>query len=124
MLTSKDKSIIKLYTRNGSHERYPEEPMFYFKGRHAFDLHSKLVSLIDSWVNSFSEAQKKSCSLLATVQTTITDAYPQGRIKRIRLYFFSQPGETWSLPSGVAFSSAKGKKWFKLLSAEPNNLLV
>jgi len=128
-LTARDREIIASHTINGPEERYPEQPIYAFKGRHAFDLHSRLVRLVDEWDGLFTEAQKENCALLATIQTTISkatmkhSALPAERInplRRIKLYFYSKEQ---MVPSGTSFSSTQGKQWLALLEAEPGNLL-
>jgi hypothetical protein len=44
-LTARYSEIIDSHTKEGPDERYPEQPIYAFKGRHAFDLHSRLVRL-------------------------------------------------------------------------------
>jgi len=125
-LTPRDREVIALHTRNGANERYPEQPAYAFKGRHAFDLHSKLVRLVDEWDSLFTEAQKENCALLVTIQTTIskatmnTGARPRNPVRCIKLYFYSKEQ---MVPSGTSYSSAQGKQWLALLDAEPGNLL-
>jgi hypothetical protein len=125
-LTPRDREVIALHTRGGPEERYPEKPAYAFKGRHAFDLHSKLVRLVDEWDSLFTEAQKENCALLVTIQTTIskatmnTGARPKNPVRCIKLYFYSKEQ---MVPSGTSYSSAQGKQWLALLDAEPGNLL-
>ena len=126
-LTHRDREIIASRTKDGPEERYPEHPIYVFKGRHAFDLHSKLVHLIDEWDGLFTEAQKEFCGLLVTIQTTVSKAVlknpaltPVNPRRKLLLYFFSKEH---MVPSGTSYSSAQGKKWLKLLEEEPGNLL-
>jgi len=129
-LTDRDREIIASHTRESPGERYPEQPIYAFKGRHAFDLHSRLVRLVDEWDGMFTEAQKENCALLVTIQTTISKATmkhsalpPERRIhpvRRIKLYFYSKEH---MVPSGTSYSSAQGKEWLNLLNEEPGNLL-
>jgi hypothetical protein len=127
VLTARDHEIIASHTKDGPEERYPEIPRYAFKGRHAFDLHSKLVSLIDEWDGLFTEAQKENCALLATIQTTVSKATlknptvaPVNPRRKIHLYFYSKEQ---MVPSGTSYSTAQGKQWLELLDAEPGNLL-
>jgi hypothetical protein len=127
VLTERDRKIIASHTREGPEERYPEVPIYAFKGRHAFDLHSKLVRLIDEWEGLFTEAQKHNCALLVTIQTTVSKATlknptvaPINPVRKIHLYFYSKEQ---MVPSGTSYSSAQGKEWLKLLDEEPGNLL-
>lgn len=126
-LTARDREIIASHTIEGPGERYPEAPVYAFKGRHAFDLHSRLVRLIDEWDGLFTEAQKENCALLVTIQTTVSKATlknpilaPVNPVRRIHLYFYSKEQ---MVPSGTSYSSAQGKQWLALLEAEPGNLL-
>lgn len=126
-LTARDREIIASHTIEGPGERYPEAPVYAFKGRHAFDLHSRLVRLIDEWDGLFTEAQKENCALLVTIQTTASKATlknpmlaPVNPVRRIHLYFYSKEQ---MVPSGTSYSSAQGKQWLVLLEAEPGNLL-
>jgi len=118
-LTARDHEIIASHTKAGPDERYPEQPIYAFKGRHAFDLHSRLVHLIDEWDGLFTEAQKENCALLVTIQT-ISKKHAVIPKRKIHLYFYSKEQ---MVPSGTSFSSAQGKHWVALLDAEPNNLL-
>ena len=126
VLTERDREVIASHTRGGPDERYPEQPTYAFKGRHAFDLHSKLVRLVDEWEALFTEAQKENCALLVTIQTTVskatmnTNAPQVNPLRKIKLYFYSKEQ---MVPSGTAYSSAQGKLWLSLLDAEPGNLL-
>jgi len=128
VLTEMDRQVIASHTRGGPDERYPEEPAYAFKGRHAFDLHSKLVQLVDEWDSLFTEAQKDNCALLVTIQTTISKATlknptgvrPRNPVRCIKLYFYSKEQ---MVPSGTSYSSAQGKEWLAFLDAEPENLL-
>lgn len=45
-LTARYSEIIDSHTKEGPDQRYPQ-PIYAFKGRHAFDIHSRLVRLID-----------------------------------------------------------------------------
>lgn len=126
-LTDRDRQIIASHTVQGPNERYPEQPIYAFKGRHAFDLHSKLVHLVDEWEGLFTEAQKEFCALLVTLQTTVSKAVlknpalaPVNPRRKILLYFYSKEQ---MVPSGTSYSSAQGKEWLKLLEEEPENLL-
>ena len=127
LLTPRDREIIASHTKVGPEERYSEIPTHVFKGRHAFDLHSRLVRLIDEWDGLFTEAQKENCALLATLQTTVSkavmknpDLAPVIPRRKIHLYFYSKEQ---MVPSGTSYSSAQGKVWLELLNAEPGNLL-
>jgi hypothetical protein len=42
-----ERKLLESHRRDRPDERYPEQPIYAFKGRHAFDLHSRLVRLID-----------------------------------------------------------------------------
>jgi len=126
-LTARDREIIASHTKDGPEERYPEIPRYAFKGRHAFDLHSRLVRLVDEWDGLFTEAQKEFCALLVTIQTTVSKATlknpnvePVIPRRKIHLYFYSKEQ---MVPSGTSYSSAQGQKWLELLDAEPGNLL-
>ena len=127
-LTARDREIIASHTIEGPGERYPEQPVYAFKGRNAFDLHSRLVRLIDEWDGLFTEAQKEYCALLVTIQTTVSKAAmkhtalltERRNCVRIKLYFYSKEQ---MVPSGTSYSSAQGKQWLTLLEAEPGNLL-
>jgi len=124
VLTERDHQVIASHTRGGPDERYPEEPAYAFKGRHAFDLHSKLVRLIDEWDSLFTEAQKDNCALLVTIQSiskaTSGATRPRNPVRCIKLYFYSKEQ---MVPSGTSYSSAQGKEWLAFLDAEPGNLL-
>ena len=127
ILTARDREIIASHTKVGPEERYPEVPTHAFKGRHAFDLHSRLVHLVDEWDGLFTEAQKENCALLVTLQTTVSkavmknpDLAPVIPRRRILLYFYSKEQ---MVPSGTSYSTAQGKQWLELLNAEPGNLL-
>ncbi len=111
----------------GPEERYPEHPEWMFKGRRAFDLHSRLVHLIDEWDGLFTEAEKGECALLVTIQRTVSkatlknpDLAPANPVRRIKLYFYSKEQ---MVPSGTSYSSKQGLEWRNLLDAEPNNLI-
>ena len=126
-LSIRDREIIASHTREGPEERYSEHPVYAFKGRHTFDLHSKLVRLVDDWESRFTEAQKDNCALLVTIQTIISKATlknptlaPVNPRRKIHLYFYSKEQ---MVPSGTSYSSAQGKEWMALLDQEPNNLL-
>lgn len=126
-LTDRDRQIIASHTVQGPNERYPEQPIYAFKGRHAFDLHSRLVRLVDEWEGLFTEAQKEFCALLVTLQTTVSKAtlknpelQPRNSVRRIKLYFYSKEQ---MVPSGTSYSSAQGREWLKLLNEESGNLL-
>jgi len=118
-LTERDHQVIALHTRHGPDERYPETPIYAFKGRHAFDLHSRLVHLVDEWDGLFTEAEKENCALLVTIQT-ISKKHAVIPKRKIHLYFYSKEQ---MVPSGTSYSSAQGKQWVALLDAEPGNLL-
>lgn len=129
ILTARDHEIIASHTKAGPDEHYPEAPIYAFKGRHAFDLHSRLVRLIDEWDGLFTEAQKECCALLVTIQITVSKAAMKhsallaerkNPVRRIKLYFYSKEQ---MVPSGTSYSSAQGKVWLELLNAEPGNLL-
>jgi hypothetical protein len=126
-LTERDREIIASHTREGPNERYPEHPVYAFKGRHAFDLHSRLVRLVDDWDDRFTEAQKDNCALLVTIQTTISRATlknptvaPVNPRRNIHLYFYSKEQ---MVPSGTSYSGAQGRKWLNHLHEEPGNLV-
>ncbi len=111
----------------GPDERYPEHPEYIFKGRRAFDLHSRLVHLIDEWDGLFTEEEKANCALLVTIQTTVSkatlknpDLAPVKPIRKIHLYFYSKEQ---MVPSGTSYSSKQGLEWRNLLDAEPDNLI-
>lgn len=127
MLTAIRPEIIAFHTINGPGERYPEVPVYAFRGQHAFDLHSRLVRLVDRWDGLFTDAQKKACMLMITVQTTVPkaalrnpDVMPKNPRRRIKLYLYSKEP---TVSSAVPYSSANGKTWLKLLAEEPHNLL-
>uniref|UniRef100_A0A6C0KQT3 Uncharacterized protein n=1 Tax=viral metagenome TaxID=1070528 RepID=A0A6C0KQT3_9ZZZZ len=127
MLTAKDRRIIDNHTVTGPTERYPEVPIYVFKGLHAFQLHSRMVHLVDDWEGRFTETEKEKCMLLVTLQTTISKAalahperIPVNPRRRILLYFYSKEEV---VPSAVSYTSTKGKKWRRMLEDEPNNLL-
>jgi hypothetical protein len=127
MLTTNDREIIATHMHFGPEERYPEQPEWMFKGRRAFDLHSRLVHLIDEWDGLFTEAEKDECTLLVTIQRTVSkavlknpDLAPANPVRRIKLYFYSKEQ---MLPSGTSYSSKQGLEWRNLLDAEPNNLI-
>jgi hypothetical protein len=122
-----EREILESHRRDGPDERYPEQPIYAFKGRHAFDLHSRLVRLIDEWDGLFTEAQKDNCALIATIQTTVSKASLKNPVltpkipnRRIKLYFYSKEQ---MVPSGVGYSTTQGKHWLELLDAEPGNLI-
>jgi len=118
-LTERDHQVIASHTRHGTDERYPETPIYAFKGRHAFDLHSRLVRLVDEWDGLFTEAEKENCALLVTIQT-ISKKHAVIPKRKIHLYFYSKEQ---MVPSGTSYSSAQGKQWVALLDVEPGNLL-
>jgi hypothetical protein len=127
MLTTRDREIIGSHMAFGPDERYPEHPEYIFKGRRAFDLHSRLVHLIDEWDGLFTEEQKANCALLVTIQTTVSkatmknpDLAPANPVRRIHLYFYSKEQ---MVPSGTSYSSKQGLEWRSLLDAEPDNLI-
>jgi hypothetical protein len=127
MLTTRDREIIASHIVFGPEERYPEHPEWIFKGRRAFDLHSRLVHLIDEWDSLFTEEQKTNCALLVTIQRTVSkdtlknpDLIPTNPVRRIKLYFYSKEQ---MVPSGTSYSSKQGLEWRTLLDAEPNNLI-
>jgi hypothetical protein len=127
MLTTRDREIIATHMHFGPEERYPEHPEWMFKGRRAFDLHSRLVHLIDEWDGLFTEAEKGECALLVTIQRTVSkatlknpDLAPANPVRRIKLYFYSKEQ---MVPSGTSYSSKQGLEWRNLLDAEPNNLI-
>ena len=128
VLSERDRQVIASHTRHGPNERYPETPMYAFKGRHAFDLHSRLVRLVDEWDSLFTEAEKENCALLVTIQNTVSKAAMKHTALlakrrnpvRIKLYFYSKEQ---MVPSGTSYSSAQGKQWLAFLDAEPGNLL-
>jgi len=127
MLTTRDREIIASHIVFGPEERYLEHPEWIFKGRRAFDLHSRLVHLIDEWDGLFTEEQKANCALLVTIQTTVSkatlknpDLTPANPVRRIKLYFYSKEQ---MVPSGTSYSSKQGLEWRTLLDAEPDNLI-
>ena len=126
-LTARYSEIIDSHTKEGPDQRYPEQPIYAFKGRHAFDLHSRLVRLIDEWDGLFTESQKDNCILIATIQRTVSKTSlknpvltPRVPNRRIKLYFYSKEQ---MVPSGVRYSTTQGKLWLELLDAEPGNLI-
>jgi len=127
MLTTRDREIIASHMVFGPGERYPEHPEYIFKGRRAFDLHSRLVHLIDEWDGLFTEEEKANCALLVTIQTTVSkatvknpDLEPVKPVKKIHLYFYSKEQ---MVPSGTSYSSKQGQSWISMLDAEPDNLI-
>ena len=114
-LTQRDREVIASHTVDGPNERYPNIPAYIFKGRSAFDLHLKLVHLIDEFEQGFTEAEKSNCALLVTIQTTRSNLVSR---RHIHLYFYSKEQ---MVPSGKAYS--KAADWLQLLEAEPNNLI-
>jgi hypothetical protein len=127
MLTTRDREIIASHMVFGPDERYPEHPEYIFKGRRAFDLHSRLVHLIDEWDGLFTEEEKANCALLVTIQTTVSkatlknpDLAPVKTVRKIHLYFYSKEQ---MVPSGTSYSSKQGKSWISILNAEPDNLI-
>ena len=127
MLTTRDREIIALHMAFGPEERYPEFPEYIFKGRRAFDLHSRLVHLIDEWDGLFTEEEKEVCALLVTIQRTMSKASLKNPalaqvnpVRRIKLYFYSKEQ---MVPSGTSYSSKQGLEWRTLLDAEPDNLI-
>jgi hypothetical protein len=127
VLTARDREIIASHTHDEPGERYPEIPAYAFKGRRAFDLHLRLVRLVDDWESRFTEAQKDNCALLVTVRTTVSKATlknpavaPVRPRRKIFLYFYSKEQ---MVPSGSAYGDANGKRWLAALDAEPGNLL-
>lgn len=127
ILTERDREVITSHTKEGPDERYPEHPVYAFKGRRAFDLHSRLVRLVDDWEGRFTEVQKDNCALLVTIQITVSKATlknpalaPVNPRRNIHLYFYSKEQ---MVPSGTSYSGAQGKKWLKCLEEEPGNLL-
>lgn len=127
MLTTRDREIIASHMVFGPDERYPEHPEYIFKGRRAFDLHSRLVHLIDEWDGLFTEEEKANCALLVTIQTTVSkatlknpDVAPVNPVRKIHLYFYSKEQ---MVPSGTSYSSKQGQSWIRILDAEPDNLI-
>jgi len=122
-----ERQLLESHRRDGPDECYPEQPIYAFKGRHAFDLHSRLVRLIYEWDGLFTEAQKDNCALIATIQTIVSKASlknpvltPKVPNRRIKLYFYSKEQ---MVPSGIGYSTTQGKHWLELLDAEPGNLI-
>jgi hypothetical protein len=111
-MIAQDIKRVALLAESGG-ARYPTEPVYAFKGRHAFELHSKLISLRDGWDSRISEAEKDKSFLVVAIQTTTT-----GLTKRLKIDFYC--GKVF-VPSGMSYS--KGTRWLKLLNNEPNNLL-
>ena len=127
MLTTRDREIIASHMVFGPDERYPEHPEYIFKGRRAFDLHSRLVHLIDEWDGLFTEEEKANCALLVTIQTTVSkatlknpDLAPVNPLRKIHLYFYSKEQ---MIPSGISYSSKQGQSWIRILDIEPDNLI-
>lgn len=123
MLTDNDKEFIKNYTE--SNKRYREVPIYAFKGRQSFDLHSKLINIKDDLLlNSFTDVMKNKCFLLVTIQLTTLNTVQKNQTdtsnKRVKLYFHYNYDITCSPRSYIA---NEGNKWLKILSKEPNNLL-
>ena len=120
MLTEIDRYIIASHIIEGPEEQYPERPAYIFKGRRAFDLHLKLVRLVDDFEESYTEHDKSQCALLVNIQTTVSKAPLKNPNTRIKLYFYSRNGEPM-VPSRIEPSK---KKWaLNLLDAEPDNLI-
>ena len=127
MLSEIDRYVIASHTVEGPEERYPEHPAYIFKGRRAFDLHLRLVSLIDEFEESYTEEDKAACALLVTIQTTVSkaslknpNAAPLIPNTRIHLYFYSRNGQPM-VPSRIEPSK---KRWaLRILDAEPDNLI-
>jgi hypothetical protein len=123
LLTAADRKRIALLADQGG-PRYPTVPIYAFKGRHALELHSKLVQLREGWDQGITESEKNKSFLVAAIQTTVTTStttsdnpYPNPR-KRILLDFYC--GKTM-VPSKTSYSS--GKSWLRWMGQEPNNLL-
>ena len=112
-LTQCDKKHISTIIKDAS-ERYPLQIIAAFKGSHAFDLHSKIVSLQDSWLEKFSEEDKKKSCLLIFIQTTLKNP---GVKKKIIIIFDK-------VRSGYAYSSSHGKKCLKLIEENRANNLI
>jgi hypothetical protein len=128
MLTAIDKKFIAEILSESS-ERYPLTIMHAFKGKGAFDLHAKMISLDQDWLTSFSESQKNKSLLLVFIKRTVSKAtlkdpskQPATSVQRL-FTVFDAPG---SLPvrSGVGYSSAPGKKWLKLVDEYKNHNLL
>jgi hypothetical protein len=128
MFTARQIEFINYYTINHPNkERYPQVAIYVSKGQFAFNLHSRLISLSNDWLESFTEAEKEECFLLVTVMITISkavqknpDLIPKSPRRKIRLYFNIKDQV---IPSSESFTSNRGQKLFKILSDEPNNLL-
>lgn len=125
MLTESDREFIEIYTE--FNERYQEVSKYVFKGRQSFDLHSRLVSIRDDWLESITDDMKNECFLLVTIQTTISKAVlknpylmPKTPQQRIKLYFNCN---NITIPSSRSYTGSDGKKWLKILFEESNNLL-
>jgi len=122
MLSEYDREIIKIYTVTRSEEKYQEVPKYAFKGLHAFDLYSGLgLNHRDGWLDSFTNAQKNECFLLATIQTTLSKTIlrnpslmPQTFQRRVRLYFCIDNNIH---PSAAAYTSISGQKWLKIFES-------
>ena len=127
MLTKKDLYIISSHIVEGPEEQYPERPAYIFKGRGAFDLHLKLVHLVDNFEESYTEKDKRQCLLLVTIQTTVSkaalknpNAAPLIPNRHINLYFYSRNGQ----PMVSSRIKPSKKKWaLRILDAEPGNLI-
>ena len=119
-LTATDKKIIAEIIADAP-ERYPLTALYAFKGKDAFDLHSKMVSLDEDWLKTFSESNKNKSNMLVLIQTTVSKATLKDSLKKPKtqrqrlLIIFDIPGNNPPVRSGVGYSSPKGKKWLKLL---------
>jgi hypothetical protein len=116
-LTAADRKRIALLTDQGG-PRYPTVPICAFKGRHAFELHSKLVPLLEGWDKGITESEKNNSFLVAAIQTTVTSVDNPNPRKRIYLDFYC--GKKM-VPSKTSYST--GKSWLRWMGEEPNNLL-
>jgi len=125
MLTARDREIIALHTVEGPNERYPEQPLYAFKGRKAFDLHLSLVSLVPEFEERFTREEKENCALLVTLKTIVSKATlknpelaPANPKQRIYLYFYSkEPMVSSRIPPAK-------KAWaIRVLNLEPGNLI-
>jgi len=96
-------------------DRYKNIVIHAVQGTPAFNLHTHMVPLDESWPNSFSDTYKQYSLLLAVVQTTISKAkvLPKVPRRRLFLYFYNT---TLSDPvrTSLAYSHPKAKKWLRL----------
>lgn len=85
------------------------------QGAPAYNLLTHIVSLDQSWLNSFSELERKNSLLLAVVQTTVSKAKVAPKVprRRLLLYFYNT---TLSAPvrTSWAYSNPKAKTCLRL----------